>query len=67
MGWEFMNIIAQPGEINDRQSNIIEFVENAGVNIVVFHKARRQPKHNPRSFVIFFFFLYDMERICNYL
>ena len=32
--WESRNITTQPGEINDRKSEVIAFVVNAGMNII---------------------------------
>ena len=33
IGWESRNITTQPGEIDNRKSEVIAFVVNAGMNI----------------------------------
>ena len=33
VGWESWNVTTQPWEINDRKSEVIAFVVNAGMNV----------------------------------
>ena len=37
MRWESRNITTQPGEIDNKKSEDIAFVENAGMNIAVIN------------------------------